>query len=117
MILSSFHVLLLNKKIFGGLYKIKPKFIKWSKKFLGWDCKVPTENWAGTARFYLIFGLGLHIIYIYLRVVSSVACILPKIGRAQLNSTPAVRELLKDDTSSLTNEWRIKILEANPNGA
>lgn len=34
----------------------------------------------------------------------------------ELNSTPAVRELLKDDTSSLTNEWRIKILEANPNG-
>ena len=84
---------------------------------MGWDCKVLTENWAGTARFYLIFGLGLHIIYIYLRVVSSVAYVLPKIGRAQLNSTPAVRDLLKDDTSSLTNEWRIKILEANLSGA
>ena len=35
----------------------------------------------------------------------------------ELNSTPVVRDLLKDDTSSLTNEWRIKILEANPNGA
>ena len=73
--------------------------------------------WAGTARFYLIFGLGLHIIYIYLRVASGVACVLPKIGRPQLNSTPTVRDLLKDDTSSLTNEWRIKILETNPNGA
>lgn len=56
-----------------------------------------------------IFGLGLHIIYIYLRVVSSVAYVLLKIGRAQLNSTPTVRDLLKDDTSSLTNEWSIKI--------
>ena len=50
-----------------------------------------------------IFGLELHIIYIYLQVVSSVACILPKIEKPQLNSTPTVRKLLKDDTSSLTN--------------